>query len=97
MILRKTVVAWYSCAQDALNRPALHCALRIINPQKNLDKNDSDLIFKITSKVSGNEFISFTTFVQIVDSYLSFSNFDGVTDDGTIGYDDMIKEIENQR
>jgi len=84
MLLRKAVVAWYSCGQADLNRPGLHCALRIINPSKNIDKNDSDLIFKIANKVTGNDSMSFPTFIQTVDSYVSFSHFDGVTDDGTV-------------
>jgi hypothetical protein len=31
----------------------------------------------------------------VVDSYVSFSRFDGVQDDGRLSKNDMIKELEN--
>jgi hypothetical protein len=95
LTFRKTLVAWYTCAQEIMTRPAFFCALKIINPYKALERNDSDIIYKIALKLGSDDFISYPQFVRVVDSYVSFGRFDGVQDDGTVSKDEMIKELEN--
>jgi len=96
MTFRKTLVAWYTCAQETMNRPAFFCGLRIINPYKSIERNESDLLFKIAIKMGSNDYLSYPFFVRVVDSYISFSRFDGVNDDGYLEKSEMMKEIENQ-
>lgn len=60
-----------------------------------MERNDSDIIYKIALKLGNDEFLSYPAFVRVVDSYISFGRFDGVQDDGTVSKDEMIKELEN--